>query len=128
MKTPTRILIVEDDAVLITELQETVVRLGYEVAGLAATGKTAVESALTQKPDVILMDIRLRGAMTGIEAVEQIHEQLDIPVVYLTAFNDKALFVQAKITDTQPCLVKPVRDRELQAGLEMALNKRSAAS
>ena len=122
MNTTPRILIVEDDAVLVAELQETLTQWGYEVIGLAATGKTAVESALAHKPDVILMDIRLRGAMTGIQAVEQIHQQLDIPIVYLTAFIDKVLVQQATY------LVKPVRDQELRAGLEMALDRRSAAS
>ena len=126
MNTPPRILIVEDDAILATELQETLTQMGYQVSGLAATGKAAVESALAQKPDVILMDIRLRGAMTGIQAVEQIHLQLDIPVVYLTAFADEALLQQAKITDAYAYLVKPVRERELRAGLEMALYKHAA--
>ena len=126
MNTPPQILIVEDDAVLATELQETLTQFGYEVSGLAATGKTAIASALTHKPDVILMDIHLRGAMTGIQAVEQIHQQLDIPVVYLTAHSDEAYLQQAKITDAYAYLVKPVRDRELRAGLEMALYKHAA--
>ena len=121
-----RILIVEDDAVLAMELQETLIHLGYQVSGLAATGKAAVESTLAQKPDIILMDIRLRGAVTGIQAVEEIHQHLDIPVVYLTAFADETLLQQAKITDAYAYLVKPVRERELRAGLEMALYKRSA--
>jgi len=121
MNTPTRILIVEDDAILATELQETLTQMGYQVSGLAATGKEAVKSAIAQNPDIILMDIRLRGAMTGIQTVEQIHQQLDIPVVYLTAFADEALLQQAKITEAYAYLVKPVHDRELRACLEMTL-------
>jgi PAS domain S-box-containing protein len=126
MNTTHRILIVEDDAVLAIELQETLTQLGYQVCGLAATGKAAVESALVQKPDIILVDIRLRGTMTGIQAVEIIHQQVNIPVVYLTAFADEALLQQAKITDAYAYLVKPVRERELRAGLEMALYKHSS--
>jgi len=125
MNTPPQILVVEDDAVLAIELQQTLTQLGYQVVGLAATGKEAVELALAQKPDLLLMDIRLRGAMTGIQAVEQIHQQRDIPVVYLTAFTDEALLQQAKITDAYAYLIKPVRERELRAGLEMALYKHS---
>ena len=126
MDTPAQILIVEDDAILATELQETLSKMGYQISGLAATGKSAVESALAQKPDILLMDIRLRGAMTGIQAVGQIHQQLDIPVVYLTAFADEAFLQQAKITDAYAYLVKPVREHELRAGLEMALYKHAA--
>jgi len=63
-----RILIVEDDAILITHLEQTLIQIGYQVSGLAATGEAAVAAALAQKPDAILMDIRLRGAMTGIQA------------------------------------------------------------
>ena len=125
MNTPPQILIVEDDAVLATDLQETLTQLGYTVVGLAATGKAAIASALAQKPDLLLMDIHLRGAMNGIQAVEQIHQQLDIPVVYLTAHADEAFLREAKITDAYAYayLIKPVHDRELRAGLEMALYK-----
>ena len=126
MNTPYRILIVEDDAIFAFELQETLTRLGYQICGLVATGKAAIKSTLEQKPDIIMMDIRLRGAMTGIQAVEQIHQQLNIPVVYLTAFADEALIQQAKITEAYAYLVKPVHDRELHACLEMALYRHSA--
>jgi PAS domain S-box-containing protein len=125
MNTLSRILIVEDDAILATELQEMITRIGYQVSGLAATGKEAVKLALAQKPDIILMDIHLRGTMTGIQAVEQIHQHLDIPVVYLTAYADEALLQQAKIAGAYAFLVKPMRERELRSGLEIALYKHS---
>jgi PAS domain S-box-containing protein len=119
----TRILIVDDDAILAARLEETLLQLGYQTAGMAATGKAAVEMALTQKPDAILMDIRLRGEMTGIQAAEEIHRSADIPVIYLTAYTEENLVRQASITDAYAYLAKPVRDRELRASLEMALYK-----
>ncbi|MEI8084454.1 MAG: response regulator, partial [Actinomycetes bacterium] len=121
-----RILIVEDDAILVTHLERMLVHLGYEVAGLAATGETAVELALAHEPDAVLMDIRLSGAMTGIQAATEIHRQLDTPIIYLTAYVDDALLLQAKHTDAYAYLTKPVRDHELRASLEMALYKHAA--
>jgi PAS domain S-box-containing protein len=125
MSTP-RILIVEDDAILAAHLEDTLIQLGYQVTGLAATGSQAVKLALKGQPDAILMDIRLRGEMTGIQAAEQIHKKAAIPVVYLTAYTDEVLLQQAKATDAYAYLSKPVRDRELRASLEMALYKHSA--
>ena len=120
-----RILIVEDDAILVTHLEQTLIQIGYQVSGLAATGEAAVEMALAQKPDAILMDIRLRSSMTGIQAAAEIHRQLDTPIIYLTAYTDEELLQQAKLTDAYAYLTKPVRDRELRASLEMALYKHS---
>ena len=120
-----RILIVEDDAILVNHLEQTLIQLGYQVAGLAATGKAAIDLALAQKPDAILMDIRLRGAMTGIQAAAEIHRHLNTPIIYLTAYTDDELFQQAKLTNAYAYLAKPVRDRELRASLEMALYKHS---
>ncbi|HNK62491.1 MAG TPA: PAS domain S-box protein [Anaerolineales bacterium] len=120
---PARILIVEDDAILATHLEETVSRMGYQVTGLAATGQDAVRSALEDTPDVILMDIRLRDDMNGIQAANEIHQKADTPVVYLTAYTDDSLLQQAKVTDAYAYLTKPVREQELRASLEMALYK-----
>ena len=82
--------------------------------------------ALSQQPDVVLMDIRLRGEMTGIQAAEAIHSKADIPIIYLTAYTDDLLVEQAKITEPYAYLAKPVGDRELRASLEMALYKHRA--
>ena len=118
-----RILIVEDDAILVNHLEQTLIQIGYQVSGLAATGEAAIELALAQKPDAILMDIHLRSAMTGIQAAAEIHRQLDTPIIYLTAYTDDELLQQAKLTGAYAYLAKPVRDRELRASLEMALYK-----
>jgi PAS domain S-box-containing protein len=118
-----RILIVDDDAILAARLEETLLQLGYQPTGMAATGEDAVSMAMAQRPDAILMDIRLRGEMTGIQAAAEIHQSADIPIIYLTAYTEETLVQQASLTDAYAYLAKPVRDRELRASLEMALYK-----
>jgi CheY-like chemotaxis protein len=117
------ILIAEDDAVTAAQLQETISRFGYRIAGMAATGKRTVELAISKMPDVILMDIRLRGEVSGIQAVEEIHKVAEIPIVYLTDYTDETLLQLAKVTNAFAYLTKPVRERELRASLEMTLIK-----
>jgi PAS domain S-box-containing protein len=121
-----RILIVEDDAILAAHLEDLLHQLGYQVTGMVATGAEAVQTTVARAPDAILMDINLRGGMTGIQAADEIHNSADIPVVYLTAYTDDTLLQQAKTTDAFAYLAKPVRDRELRASLEMALYKHAA--
>jgi PAS domain S-box-containing protein/putative nucleotidyltransferase with HDIG domain len=123
---PARILIVEDEAIEAAYLKEILVQMGYEVVGQAATGKKAVELALARRPNAILMDIRLRGEMTGIQAAEAIHKSEDIPIIFLSAFSDELLVESVKTADAAAFLVKPVRDRELRAELEVALYKHSS--
>ena len=121
-----RILIVEDDAILASHLEKILEQFGYQVAGMVATGNQAVKMALKERPDIVLMDVRLRGEMTGIQAADKIHDRIDIPIVYLTAYTDDFLLQQAKGTDAYAYLAKPVSDRELRASLEMALFKHTA--
>jgi len=118
-----RILIVEDDAILATHEEDTLARMGFQVIGITATGEQAIDLALSQQPDAILMDIRLSGEITGIQAAEAIRSQVDIPIIYLTGYIDDPLVEQAKITEPYAYLAKPVGDRELRASLEMALYK-----
>ncbi|MGD0781979.1 MAG: response regulator, partial [Candidatus Aminicenantales bacterium] len=127
MKT-SRILIVEDEAILAAHLASDLTQMGYEVAGQAATGEAAVRLALEEKPEAILMDIRLRGEMTGIQAAEAIRRSADIPIIFLTAYAEETVLQQAKNTDAYAFLSKPVRERELRASLEMALFKHGAES
>ena len=123
---PARILIVEDEAILAAHLALSLGQMGYRAAGQAATGEAAVELALKEKPDAILMDIRLRGEMTGLQAAEAIRRSSDVPIIYLTAYAEENVLQQAKITDAFAFLAKPVREQELRACLEMALYKHEA--
>jgi CheY-like chemotaxis protein len=120
------LLIAEDDPALAAYLEETAARYGYAIAGMAATGKKIIELAASQKPDVILMDIRLRGELSGVQTAQEIQKIADIPIVYITDYTDETLLQISKTAHTFAYLTKPVRDRELQTSLEMTLIKHAA--
>lgn len=116
-----QILIVEDDELLSQELAVRLDEFGHEVAGIACTGLEAIEMSIELQPDLLLMDIVLPGPMDGIQAAEQIQAQFDIPVVYLTAYDDEETLARAKITEPFGYLLKPYSPRELNANVAMAL-------
>ncbi|MCL4294915.1 MAG: EAL domain-containing protein [Anaerolineae bacterium] len=119
----TQILLVEDENLIALDLTHRLTNLGYKVVGWVPSGEEAVVLAAKLSPDLILMDIKLKGRIDGIEAAEQIKAQQDIPIIYLTAFVDKATIQRAKITVPFGYLVKPVDERELSTIIEMALHK-----
>jgi PAS domain S-box-containing protein len=118
-----KILIVEDEWIIANDLKSRLQKLGYSIPALAATGEEAVKKAEKKKYDLALMDIVLQGKMDGIEAARQIVAGFDIPIIYLTAYTDKKILKEAKKTGAYGYLVKPFKDRELQAAIEMALYK-----
>ncbi|MBI2390610.1 MAG: response regulator [Deltaproteobacteria bacterium] len=127
MTTPSkRILIVEDQRLIAADLASTLKRLGYDVAGSVASGEEAVPAALELHPDLILMDIRLRDEMDGIQAAEAIRARSDVPIVYLTAYADEETIARAKGTTPFGYLVKPFNERELRAAIEIAIYKHDA--
>src|SRR5512136_1638843 len=102
-----RILIAEDEMIVAEDLELTLADLGHEVVGKVSTGELAVQLAEETKPDLILMDIKLRGEIDGIQASEQIRSRLDIPVIYLTAYEETDTISRAKITEPYGFLTKP---------------------
>jgi PAS domain S-box-containing protein len=116
-----RILIVEDEGLIALDLSRRLPKLGYEVCGMAVTGAEAVAQAIALRPDLVLMDICLRGPMDGIAAADQIRAQIDVPIVYLTANSDELTLRRAKLSRPASYLLKPFKERELQIGLEMVL-------
>lgn len=119
------VLIVEDDAIVASQLQRTLHKMGYSTCGPVATGDEAVKIALRELPDCILMDIKLKGEISGIEAAELIHKEADLPVIYLTAYADQETIERSKDSHTYGFLTKPVRDKELGAMIETAIYKSS---
>lgn len=122
----TRILIVEDERIVAKDLQFRLQGLGYQVAAMASEGHDAIAKASSTLPNLVLMDIRLENGMDGIEAAEQIREQLDIPVVFLTAYADEATLARAKITEPFGYILKPFEERELQSTIEIAIYRHKA--
>ena len=118
-----QILIVEDDNIVVMELRDRLQSLGYAVSGVASYGEDALVKAAETRPDLVLMDIRLKGAVDGIEAAEEISARFDIPVVYLTALADESTLQRAKVTEHYGYISKPFDERELHTTIEMALCK-----
>lgn len=119
----TQILVVEDEGIIAKDLQSMLRKLGYDVPATVGTGEKAIATALANQPDLILMDINLRGAMDGVQAATTISTQQDVPIVYLTANSDEATMQRAKVTDPFGFMIKPFEERALHAGIEMALYK-----
>ncbi len=116
-----RIMVVEDEAIVAADLQDRLKGLGYEVTALVHSGVKAESKALATKPDLVLMDIMLSDSVDGVEAARRIQQNLDIPIVYLTAHGDEATLQRAKITAPFGYILKPFEERELRTAIEIAL-------
>jgi CheY-like chemotaxis protein len=123
MERPASLFIVEDEAIVANDIKETLKSLGYAVMGIAKSGELALEEVPKAMPDLILMDIHLAGELDGIETAGKINILYNIPVIYLTAYADKALLDRAKITEPYGYVIKPYDERELHSVIEMALYK-----
>lgn len=116
-----RILVVEDESLIALEISECLINLGYNVIETASQPEEAVELALKENPDLILMDINLQEKMDGIEVAARIHEEKDIPVIYLTAYSEQAILERAKTTEPYSYILKPFQEEHLRVTLEMTL-------
>ncbi len=122
----TRIMIVEDERIVAKDLQFRLQGLGYQVAAMASEGNDAIAKATVARPHLVLMDIRIEGDIDGIQTAEAIRSELDIPVVFLTAYADQATLARAKITEPFGYILKPFEERELQSTIEIALYRHKA--
>ena len=105
-KTP-KILIVEDESIVAKDIEKMLQKVGYEIVAIVNSGEDAIERASEARPDLVMMDINLKGAMDGVQAAERIHAQLDIPIIYLTAYSDEKTLKRAKITSPFGYVLKP---------------------
>ncbi|WP_289030507.1 response regulator [uncultured Algoriphagus sp.] len=123
MSEKTRILIVEDDMIIAANISLQLSKLGYEVTGIESRGEDAVNHAIENRPDIILMDIQLKGGMTGIDAAKKIQEKTAIPLIYLTANSDEASFQKAKETKPYAFISKPFNKLNLERTIELVAEK-----
>ncbi len=123
----TRILVVEDEILVARDLQSSLELLGYDVPEIAITGAEALEKIAATQPDVVLMDIHLKGDMDGVEAAGIVREQYDIALIYLTAYADDNTLQHAKLTQPYGYLLKPYQETELKTTIEVALYKHETA-
>jgi PAS domain S-box-containing protein len=117
-----RIIIVEDEALIVEEMVDRLKRAGCVVVATPDTGEAAIEAAIARRPDLILMDVRLKGEMDGIRAAELIHERLSVPIVYLTAHSDHGTLQRVKASGASGYIQKPFHIRNLIAAIEMAIH------
>ena len=123
MNKKVKVLVVEDENIVGIDLKRTLKKLNYQVIDVLRTGEDAVREARDKKPDIILMDIMLGGKINGIEAIKEIKEEIDIPVIYLTAYGDEQTIQNAKFTNPYGYILKPFDERTLHSSIEMALFK-----
>ena len=117
------VLVVEDEAIVSKDIQQSLKKLGYNIAGASSTGEKAILLAESEKPDIILMDIMLKGEMNGTEAAEKIRAAFSIPIIFLTAYADEATLARAKITEPHGYILKPFKEIDLHTTIEMAIYK-----
>src|ERR687891_640011 len=115
---PAQILIVEDERIIAAELTRRITRLGYAVVAIAGSGIEAIEQARGCCPNLVLMDIGLPGEMNGLEAGARIWEELNIPIVYVTAYADEQTIVQARTPQPVLTVRKPFDATQLRNTLE----------
>jgi CheY-like chemotaxis protein len=120
---PASILIVEDEPVVAKDIQLSLQRLGYRVPATATSGEEAIRKASDMHPDLILMDIVLKGKMDGVETALQIQRKQDVPVIYLTAYADNHTLERAKVTSPAGYMLKPYQANELRTTIELALHR-----
>jgi len=119
------ILVVEDESIVAKDIQMCLNKLGYNVIGVYSTGEEAVEVAREKEPDLVMMDIMLKGEMSGIEAADIIRKYNDIPVIFLTAYTDRSTVDKAKETEPYGYIIKPFKEIDIQTAIEIALYKHS---
>ena len=126
MTSKIKIMIVEDEIITAESEKQSLEELGYSVISAVASAEKAIKKAEEDKPDLVLMDIELKGEMDGVEAAGKIHSRFDIPSLFVTAYSDDKLLKRAKIAEPFGYIIKPFQKRELHSNIEMALYKNMA--
>jgi DNA-binding LytR/AlgR family response regulator len=117
------IFIVEDESIVAKDIQNSLTKLGYNVMGIANNGKDAIEKITELKPDLVLMDIMIKGDLTGIDVSEKLKEKLSLPIIFLTAYADEGTLAKAKITEPYGYILKPFKEVDIHSTIEMAYYK-----
>ncbi len=119
-----KLMVVDDEVIITTQLEEILAAEGYDVIGMATSGEDAIAMATERRPDLILLDIKMTGAMDGIATAEVVQTRLDIPVVFISAYADEDILERAKHLEPFGYVVKPVEKKQLRATIEIAIHKK----
>ncbi|TAG91401.1 MAG: hybrid sensor histidine kinase/response regulator [Oscillatoriales cyanobacterium] len=120
---PTKVLVVEDEVIVAQDIAGRLKKLGYIVTATVASGEEAIEKAAENRPDIVLMDIVLKGEMDGVAAAQQIRTKVNVPTVFLTAYADETTLERAKITNPFGYIIKPFQQQDLRVAIEIALQR-----
>lgn len=118
-----RVLIVEDEILIAEELKGRLAQLGFCVIAAVESADEGVDIATREHPDLVLLDIRLKGKKDGIQAAQEIHQKVDVPVVYLTAYSDRLTVDRLKGSHYDGFVLKPFRAGELQSTIQVAMQR-----
>jgi CheY-like chemotaxis protein len=124
----TKIMIVEDEMIAALALRKEFENLGYEVCELVCFGEEVLGNIEQEAPDVVLMDIDLRGDIDGIEAAKQIHSRFGVPIVFITGYVDQQLMEQASVVNPIGYFIKPLNCKEIQVTIDAAFRKQEGIS
>jgi two-component system, LytTR family, response regulator LytT len=118
-----KVVVVEDESIVAKDIQNSLKNMGYGVPAVVSSGEKAIEAVHKFRPNLVLMDIMLKGEMSGIEAAKIIKDRFDIPVIFLTAYADEDTLEKAKPSVPYGYVIKPFKEKELETTIEMAINK-----
>jgi len=119
----TSVYIVEDESIVAKDIQNCLKKLGYNVLGISNNGPDAIKQIVELEPSIVLMDIMIKGSLTGIDVSEKIKKEYNIPVIFLTAYADESTLAKAKITEPYGYILKPFKEIDLHSTIEMAIYK-----
>lgn len=120
-----RILIVEDEVIIVEDIKDTLTDLGYSVCATCYDSETAIDEIYRHKPDLVLLDINIRGQRDGIQVGQVIHDHHHVPFIYLTSHSDRDTLARAKQTRPRGYIVKPFKEADLISSIEIALHNHS---
>jgi DNA-binding LytR/AlgR family response regulator len=123
MENTISVYIVEDESIVAKDIQNSLKKLGYNVLGISNNGEDAIKHIVELEPDIVLMDIMIKGPLTGIDVAEKIKKEYNIPSIFLTAYADESTLAKAKITEPYGYILKPFKEVDLQSSIEMAVYK-----
>lgn len=120
---PVKILVVEDEVIVAQDIAGRLKKLGYAVTATVSSGEEAIQKALENPPDLVLMDIVLKGDMDGVTAAEKIRINRNVPTIFLTAYADAQTLQRAKLTDPFGYIIKPFQQNDLRVAIEIAMHR-----
>jgi len=118
-----KVFVVEDESIVSKDIQNSLIKLNYDVIGSASSAEIALDKIKDLSIDIVLMDIMLKGEMNGIEAANIVKSNYNIPIIFLTAYADEDTLAKAKITEPYGYILKPFKEIDLQTSIEMAIYK-----